>query len=106
MKPGPPGVPVTLGDLTVGAGGGGPVRRSCSPCGCTARRSSGALLVGILATTVLAIAVNAATGGPRFPIPGQAVWPAALVAWPDFSSLGAGFDFSRLRPARASSPRW
>jgi len=60
----------------------------------SARQTHSALLVGILASTVVAIAVNAATGGRAFPIPGQAVWPASLVDWPDFSSLGSGFDFS------------
>jgi AGZA family xanthine/uracil permease-like MFS transporter len=93
VKPGPPGVPVTLGDLTAA-----PVAVALFglllTVWLTARRSSGALLVGILVSTGLAIAVNAGTGGRAFPIPGQAVWPAALVAMPDFSSLGAGFDFS------------
>jgi len=93
VKPGPAGVPVTLGELT-----SAPVAVALFGLFLTlwlaARRSSGALLVGILASTVAAIAVNAATGGRAFPIPGQAVWPAALVAWPDFSSLGAGLDLS------------
>jgi AGZA family xanthine/uracil permease-like MFS transporter len=93
VKPGPPGVPVTLGDLS-----SAPVAVALFglllTLWLTARRSSGALLVGILASTVVAVAVNAATGGRAFPTPGQAVWPAALVAWPDFSSLGAGLDLS------------
>jgi adenine/guanine/hypoxanthine permease len=93
VKPGPPGVPVTLGDLTAA-----PVAVALFglllTLWLTARRWSGALLVGILVSTALAIAVNASTGGRAFPLPGQAVWPAALVAWPDFSSLGAGFDLS------------
>jgi AGZA family xanthine/uracil permease-like MFS transporter len=93
VKPGPPGVPVTLGDLTAA-----PVAVALFglllTLWLTARRWSGALLVGILVSTALAIAVNAATGGRAFPVPGQAVWPAALVALPDFSSLGTGFDFS------------
>ena len=93
VKPGPPGVPVTLGDLTappaaVAVGG------LLLTLWLTARRFSGALLVGILASTAAAIAVNAATGGRAFPLPGQAVWPATLVALPDFGSLGAGFDLS------------
>ena len=92
VKPGPPGVPVTLGDLSY------PVAVALFGLFLTvwlsARGSSGALLVGILASTVVAMAVNMATGGRAFPIPGQAVWPAALVAWPDFSSLGAGFDLT------------
>src|SRR5262245_4115150 len=93
VKPGPPGVPVTLGDLS-----SAPVAVAILglllTLWLTARRSSGALLVGILASTVVAIAVNQMTGGRAFALPGQAVWPASLVAWPDFSSLGAGLDFS------------
>lgn len=92
VKPGPAGVPVTLGDLTAA-----PVAVALFglllTVWLTARRFTGALLVGILVSTALAIAVNAGTGGRAFP-PGQAVWPPALVALPDFSSLGAGFDFS------------
>jgi adenine/guanine/hypoxanthine permease len=93
VKPGPPGVPVTLGDLTAA-----PVAVALFglllTVWLTARKFAGALLIGILATTALAIAVNNGTAGRAFPLPGQAVWPAALVALPDFSSLGAGFDFS------------
>jgi len=93
VKPGPPGVPVTLGELT-----SAPVAVAVFglllTLWLTARRFSGALLVGILVSTAAAVAVNAATGGRAFPTPGQAVWPAALVGWPDLSSLGAGFDLS------------
>jgi AGZA family xanthine/uracil permease-like MFS transporter len=93
VKPGPPGVPVTLGDLTTA-----PVAVALFglllTVWLTARKFTGALLVGILVTTALAIAVNTGTAGRAFPLPGQAVWPTALVARPDFSSLGAGFDFS------------
>jgi AGZA family xanthine/uracil permease-like MFS transporter len=93
VKPGPPGVPVTLGDL-----GSAPVAVAIFglvlTLWLTARHSSGALLVGILASTVVAIVVNQLTGGRAFPVPGQAVWPGSLVAWPDWSSLGAGLDFS------------
>jgi AGZA family xanthine/uracil permease-like MFS transporter len=93
VKPGPPGVPVTLGDLTAA-----PVAVAIFglllTVWLTARKFPGALLVGILVTTVLAIAVNRGTAGRAFPLPGQAVWPTALMALPDFSSLGAGFDFS------------
>ena len=93
VKPGPPGVPVTLGELT-----SAPVAVAVFGLllilWLTARRFTGALLVGILVSTAVAVAVNAATGGRTFPTPGQAVWPTSLVAWPDFSTLGAGFDFS------------
>jgi AGZA family xanthine/uracil permease-like MFS transporter len=59
-----------------------------------ARRVSGGLLLGIVATTALAIVVNRVTAGRAFPTPGQAVLPASLVALPDFSTLGAGLDLS------------
>jgi AGZA family xanthine/uracil permease-like MFS transporter len=92
VKPGPPGVPVTLGELTAA-----PVAVAVAGLLITlwlqARGSGGALLVGILVTTIIAVAVNAATGGRAFPIPGQAVIPRALWAWPDLSSLGAGLNF-------------
>lgn len=93
VKPGPAGVPVTLGELT-----SAPVAVALFGLFLTlwlsARGSNGALLVGILASTVLATLVNEATGRTAFPIPGQAVWPSALVAWPDLSTLGAGLDLS------------
>ncbi|HET6369282.1 MAG TPA: NCS2 family permease [Pseudomonadales bacterium] len=92
VKPGPPGVPVTLGELTAA-----PVAVAVVGLFITlwlqARGSGGALLVGILVTTVLAVAVNSVTGGRAFPIPGQAVIPLGLWAWPDFSSVGAGVNF-------------
>ena len=48
---------------------------------------------GILGTTILAIVVNALHGGGVWTIPGVAVVPTSLVAWPDFSTLGAGLNF-------------
>jgi adenine/guanine/hypoxanthine permease len=54
----------------------------------------GALLVGIVLNTGVAIAVNMLTGGQAFPIPGMAVLPSHLVALPDLSTIGAGLDFS------------
>src|SRR5512145_247931 len=54
-----------------------------------ARRVRGALLIGIVGTTVLAIALNGALAGWRgFPTPGAATLPTALVQWPDFSTFG------------------
>jgi AGZA family xanthine/uracil permease-like MFS transporter len=53
-----------------------------------ARRVRGALLLGILATTALAIALNAAAGWKAFPTPGAATLPAAIVQAPDFSTFG------------------
>ena len=64
-----------------------------------ARGVRAALLLGILGTTVLAIAVNALPGGGVWTTPGVAVVPASVVAWPDFSTLGAGVNvevFARL----------
>ena len=91
VKPGPPGVPVTLGDLTAA-----PVAVAIVGLLLTlwlqARGNAGALLIGILLTTALAVAVNALTGGRAFPLPGQAVIPPALFALPDFSGLGAGIN--------------
>jgi adenine/guanine/hypoxanthine permease len=58
-----------------------------------ARGVRAALLLGILGTTILAILVNALHGGTVWTIPGVAVVPRALVAWPDFSTLGAGINF-------------
>lgn len=93
VKPGPPGVPVTLGELTTA-----PVAVALFGLFLTlwlqAKRVASGLLLGILGTTVLAIAVNAGTGGRAFPLPGQAVVPAALVARPDLSTLGSGIDLS------------
>jgi len=93
VKSGPPGVPVTLGELTAA-----PVAVAIFGVFLTvwlhARGISGGLLIGILVTTVLAILVNRLTGGAAFPTRGQAVVPASLVALPDFSTLGAGLDVS------------
>ena len=93
VKPGPPGVPVTLGDfnslsvlvtliglfLTVAL---------------MALRVKGALLIGILLTTLVAIVVNAASGYTAFTLPGVAVVPSRILAWPDFSTFGRGLDVS------------
>ena len=91
VKPGPPGVPVTLGDLTTA-----PVIVAAVGLFLTlwfqAARVRGALLIGILLTTITAIVVNAATGGKAFPTPGQAVMPQKVWALPDLSTLGAGLN--------------
>jgi len=98
VKPGPPGVPVTLGDLTTA-----PTVVALFGLFVTlwlqARRQRGALLLGIVLTTLLAIVVNSVSGGKAFPVPGQAILPAQIVAVPDFSTLGAGINlevFSRV----------
>jgi len=54
-----------------------------------ARRVRGALLIGIVLTTVIAIVLNSVlAGGKGFATPGAARLPAALVQLPDFSTFG------------------
>lgn len=53
------------------------------------RKVKGALLLGILLTTGVAIILNAASGGTAYSIPGVAVIPSEIVNPPDFSTLGA-----------------
>ncbi|MBA2529432.1 MAG: NCS2 family permease [Euzebyales bacterium] len=62
-----------------------------------ARRTKGALLYGILGTTLLAIAVNLGAGGQLWTSvgPGVARLPAQVVALPDFGLLGQ-FSFGYL----------
>jgi AGZA family xanthine/uracil permease-like MFS transporter len=53
------------------------------------RRVPGALLVGIVGTTVLAVALNGLVAGwAGFPTPGAAQLPSAIVQAPDFSTFG------------------
>ena len=58
-----------------------------------ARGVRAALLLGILGTTILAVFVNTLHGGAVWTTPGVAVVPMSLVAWPDFSTVGAGVNF-------------
>ena len=59
-----------------------------------ARRVRGALLIGIVLTTILAIVLNGAFAGWKgFATPGAAQLPAALVQTPDFSTFGR-LDFA------------
>jgi AGZA family xanthine/uracil permease-like MFS transporter len=62
--------------------------------GLVARRMRGALLIGILATTIIAIFVNEIWGDGQLyaEAPGVAVFPSSIVATPDLSLLGA-FSF-------------
>jgi len=54
-----------------------------------ARRVRGALLLGIVLTTLLAVVLNGAVAGWKgFATPGAARLPAAVVQWPDFSTFG------------------
>jgi AGZA family xanthine/uracil permease-like MFS transporter len=91
VRPGQ-GIPVTLGTLTSPK-----VLVAVAGLLLTllflARGVRAALLLGILGTTVLAIVVNALHGGSVWTLPGVAVLPASVVAWPDFSTLGAGVNF-------------
>ena len=62
----------------------------------SARRVRGGLLLGILATTVLAIVANGVLAGWKgFSTPGAAQIPAAIVQAPDFSTFGR-LDFGVL----------
>src|SRR3989441_1081267 len=93
VKPGPAGVPVTLGELTAA-----PVAVALFGLllmvWFQSRGMASGLLLGIALTTLLAMIVNTWTDGRAFPLPGQAMIPKRLVAWPDLSSLGAGLDFT------------
>ena len=90
VKPGQ-GIPVTLGDLTT-------TRVVVALVGLLltlwllARKLRGALLIGIVLTTILAVVVNAASGWTAWTTPGVAVIPERLVALPDFSTLGKGLN--------------
>ncbi|MBI3635316.1 MAG: NCS2 family permease [Candidatus Rokubacteria bacterium] len=53
-----------------------------------ARRVRGALLLGIVGTTVIAVVLNGLAGWTAFPTPGAARIPAAIVQAPDFSTFG------------------
>jgi AGZA family xanthine/uracil permease-like MFS transporter len=90
------GIPVTLGDLTSPATLVAIVSVALTTA-LMALGLQGALLVGIVLSTGVAIAVNMLTGGKAFPTPGMAVFPSYLVALPDFSTIGAGLDFSVFR---------
>jgi adenine/guanine/hypoxanthine permease len=86
------GIPVTLGDLSS-------ARVTVAVAGLfltillLALGARGALLLGIVLTTALAILVNTLGGGRVWTLPGVAVVPSRLVSWPDFSTIGAGLDF-------------
>jgi len=56
-----------------------------------ARGVKAALLIGIVVSTIVAIIVNALSGGTAFT--SGATIPTSVVALPDFSTLGAGWNF-------------
>lgn len=55
------------------------------------RKVKGALLLGILLTTVIAILLNGLSGWAAYTLPGVAVVPTQVVNLPDFSNIGAPF---------------
>jgi adenine/guanine/hypoxanthine permease len=57
-----------------------------------ARRVRAALLIGIVLTTVVAVAVSYLIGTPVSSVPTAARLPEAIFALPDFSTLGAGLN--------------
>ncbi|HZK67100.1 MAG TPA: NCS2 family permease, partial [Chloroflexota bacterium] len=85
------GTPVTLGNFTTG-----PVLVSILGLFITiwlmAARVKGALLIGILASTVVAIVVNGLSGWTAFATPGTAVIPSSIAAMPNLSTLGQGIN--------------
>lgn len=87
-----PATPVALGDLT-----SGPVLVAIVGLfliiWMMAKRVKGALLIGILASTVLAIVINGLSGWKAFASPGVAVIPSSIVALPDLSIVGQGISF-------------
>ncbi|MBI2081522.1 MAG: NCS2 family permease [candidate division NC10 bacterium] len=92
VKPGT-GIPVTLGDFA-----SIPTLVAVVGLLLTAllmvRRVKGALLLGILLTTAVAIVLNALSGSTAFSTPGVAVIPKRIVGWPDFSTLGQGVNLT------------
>ncbi|MHB0869919.1 MAG: NCS2 family permease [Chloroflexota bacterium] len=87
-----PATPVALGDLT-----SGPVLVAIVGLflivWLMAKKVKGALLIGIVASTVLAIVINGLSGWKAFATPGAAMIPTAIVAAPDFSIIGQGINF-------------
>jgi len=58
-------------------------------------RVKGALLIGILGSTTLAIFINYTSGFKAFPDPDIAKLPASVLSMPDFSTIGK-FDFGAI----------
>ncbi len=88
VKPSSGPLPVALGPLT-----GLPIVVFLIGFGLTVwlmvRRVHGALLIGIVGTTIIAIVLNGTLAGWKgFSTPGAATIPAAIVQAPDFSTFG------------------
>ncbi|MBI4259034.1 MAG: NCS2 family permease [Actinobacteria bacterium] len=60
-----------------------------------ARRTKGALLIGIVATTIVASIINAISDNPSLFPPGVATWPDSVGQTPDFGLIG-DFSFANL----------
>ena len=86
------GTPVALGNLA-----SGPILVAFVGLFVTmwlmANRVKGALLIGILGSTVVAIIINYASGLTAYTTPGVAVLPSSVLAAPDFSTFGQGVNF-------------
>jgi adenine/guanine/hypoxanthine permease len=88
----PPSVPLSLGDFTtlpfvvalIGL---------VLTIGLVAGRVRGALVIGILVTTLIATAIHYLTGAQVSSVPTAATIPSQLFALPDLSTLGAGLNF-------------
>ncbi len=86
------GIPVTLGQFTT-------VQALVAVVGLfitialMTLRVRGALLIGIILTTIVAIIFNAVSGYTAFTTPGVAVVPQQVVGAPDFSTFGKGLNF-------------
>jgi adenine/guanine/hypoxanthine permease len=97
VKPGT-GIPVTLGSFTN-------IQALVAIIGLfitivlMTMRVQGALLIGIIITTIVAIILNAISGYTAYTTPGVAVMPTQIVASPDFSTFGKGLNlgaFTRI----------
>jgi adenine/guanine/hypoxanthine permease len=91
VKPGPSGIPVTLGDLTTIPGLVAIIGIFLTIL-LMALRVRGALFLSIVLTTGVAIVFNAVSDWTAWTIPGVAVAPTDPFALPDFSTLGAGIN--------------
>ena len=99
VKPAGGPLPVALGSFQGPADRGVPDRLRADGVA-HGPRVRGALLLGIVLTTVIAIVLNSVlAGGKGFATPGRGAAAAALVQLPDFSTFGR-LDSRGDRPAR------
>jgi len=88
----PPPVPVALGDFTTLPSLVAFIGLFLTTA-LMALRVRGALLLGIILTTIIATVLHYVTGQPVSAVPGKATVPAQLVGLPDFTTFGQGFNF-------------